>query len=228
MLCLKIHVLSYLDNWSVSYNSQYWVIYNFIERVVAKTMCGRFILQGSWAELHQMFNLIQPEDKARNVGPRYNIAPTQDILLVYSETGMPTLKEGRWWLVPHWAKEMPKYAMFNARSEEAEQKPAFRDAFKSSRCLIPADGYIEWTINEDDGKKDPHIIHLPGFEGFAFAGLWAYNAALDITSCTILTAAASTEISHLHHRMPIILKQNSFTTWLDDKISVQDAKALLL
>lgn len=191
-------------------------------------MCGRFTLQVTWADIHEMLNLIRPEDVGRNVPSRYNIAPTQAVLYVSERDGERRLNQGRWWLVPHWAKELTsKWPMFNARSEDAHKKPAFRDAYKWGRCLIPADGYYEWTKNDDDGKKDPHLIHLPDFQPFAFAGLSTYNEALDIHSCTILTAAAVPEIEHLHKRMPIILNQNTFANWLRIDTSVDDARALL-
>lgn len=191
-------------------------------------MCGRFTLMGAWAEIHAMYNLLRPQDIARNVPPRYNIAPTQNVLHVTEKDGDRQLVEGRWWLVPHWAKELTsKYPMFNARSEDAHDKPAFRDAYKKGRCLIPADAYFEWTKNEGDGKKDPHLIHLPEFEPFAFAGLSTYNSQLDICSCTILTASAVPEIAHLHKRMPIILPQKNFDNWLSIDTSVNDACALL-
>lgn len=191
-------------------------------------MCGRFTLQVTWADIHEMLELTRSEDVGRNVPPRYNIAPTQDILYVYQKDGERRLGEGRWWLVPHWAKELTsKWPMFNARSEDAHNKPAFRDAYKWGRCLIPADGYYEWTKNLDDGKKDPHLIHLPDFQPFAFAGLSAYNETLDIHSCTILTAAAVPEIRQLHDRMPIILDQNTFSNWLDPDTPRDDARAML-
>ncbi len=190
-------------------------------------MCGRFILKSGWAEIHDMYNLIRPEDIGRNVPSRYNIAPTQDVLFIANDNGERELKEGRWWLVPHWAKELPKYPMFNARSEDAYKKPSFRDSFKHKRCLIPADGFYEWTKAEDGGK-DPHCITLPDREPFAFAGLWAHNRTLDVTSCTILTANASAEIKHLHNRMPIILNQEVFDDWLDPDTNVETARQLLL
>ena len=177
-------------------------------------MCGRYTNHLSWTEIVELYDLTDP-GPAQNLPVRLNIAPTQDVPFVAEEQGVRTLKTGRWWLVPHWAKEMPKYAMFNARSEDAAQKPAFRDAFKRRRCLIPATGYYEWTKAEDGGK-DPHYIHLPGNEPFSFAGLWAHNEVLDIISCTILTAAAAPEIAHLHHRMPIILDRSAYVGWLDE------------
>lgn len=190
-------------------------------------MCGRFTLHTSWSELHEALSLTRPEDKARNVPARYNIAPTQDVLTVADVDGERRLFDARWWLVPFWAKEIPKWTLFNARSEDADKKPAFREAFKSKRCLIPADGYFEWTKNEDDGKKDPWYITLPDGAPFAFTGLWAHNTNLDITSCTILTAAADPAIAHLHHRMPIILDARHYDAWMDPETDAADAKALL-
>lgn len=188
-------------------------------------MCGRYSHYHTWAEIHHLYSLTIEADKFRNVPARYNIAPTQDVLFIASQDGQNHLREGRWWLVPFWAKELPKYPMFNARSEDAHQKPAFREAYKSKRCLIPASAYYEWT-KADDGGKDPHHIYLPENEPFAFAGLWATNDNLDVTSCTILTAAADEKIRHLHNRMPIILCEADYDTWLDPETSVDEARAL--
>ncbi|MEO0637882.1 MAG: SOS response-associated peptidase [Pseudomonadota bacterium] len=189
-------------------------------------MCGRYTMHLTWAEIVALYSGLAKTEAGRNVPARYNIAPTQDVFFVAHGEGGQTLKEGRWWLVPHWAKEKPKWAMFNARSEDAAKKPAFRDAFKSKRCLIPADGYYEWTKAEDGGK-DPHFIHSPDGQPFSFAGLWAYNSTLDVVSCTILTAAAAPEIEHLHDRMPIILPQDSYDAWIDSATDVEDAARLL-
>ena len=97
---------------------------------------------------------------------------------------------------------------------------------KSKRCLIPADGYYEWTKAEDGGK-DPHYIYLPDNAPFFFAGLWAYNSALDITSCTIMTAAAAPTIKHIHDRMPIILGPSACAEWIAPDRSVEDARNTL-
>lgn len=189
-------------------------------------MCGRFTLEYSWAEIHAAFDLIPLSAAGRNDPPRYNIAPTQDVGFVHQREGEMVVEDGRWWLVPFWAKEIPKYPLFNARSETAHEKSSFREAFKSKRCLIPASGYYEWTKSEDGGK-DPHFIHLPDREPFLFAGLWAHNSNLDITSCTILTAAAHPAIEHLHHRMPITLGQSHWRDWLSSDTSVDDAREML-
>lgn len=190
-------------------------------------MCGRFTRYHTWAEIWAMYRLSDTE-KGRNTDARYNIAPTQDVLFVTAgKDGEQQVREGRWWLVPAWAKEMPKYALFNARSEDAAEKPSFRDSFKSKRCLIPADGFYEWTKNAEDGGKDPWHIFLHQHRPFSFAGLWAYNAALDITSCTILTATAAEPMKDLHDRQPIILAPDAYDAWLDPATSIPDAKTLL-
>lgn len=190
-------------------------------------MCGRFTQVKPWRELARLYRLT---DKylTRNTSARYNIAPTQDVPFVHLDReGNQVVSDGRWWLVPHWAKELPsKYPMFNARSEDAEEKPAFRDAYKSRRCLIPADGWYEWTKGEDGGR-DPWFIHLPDQAPFSFAGLWAHNDKLDVTSCTILTAPAVAPIDKVHNRMPFVLAPDAYEGWLDPGTPVPDAKNLL-
>lgn len=191
-------------------------------------MCGRFTRYLPWSEVHRLYRLTLDYEKQKNTAPAYNIAPTQEVhFITAGENGAHKLREGRWWLVPHWAKEVPKYAMFNARSKDAPTKPSFRDAFKSKRCLIPAEGFYEWTKSTADGGKDPWHIHLPDHSPFSFAGLWAYNSALDITSCTILTAAAVEPIKQIHDRMPVILNPDHYDAWLDPATSAETAKDML-
>lgn len=127
--------------------------------------------------------------------------------------GTRELLTGRWWLVPFWAKELPKTAMFNA--------------FKTRRCLIPAD-YFEWTANPIDGKKDPWLLHLPEHRGFSFAGLWAHNDNLGVTSCTIITAPAVEHIEQIDGRMPVILDERAYEAWLSGDVQGDDAKRILL
>lgn len=192
-------------------------------------MCGRYTRYLPWSEIHRLYRLTAPAEIGRNDAPRYNIAPTEEVPFVTAgENGSHRLREGRWWLVPFWAKEVPKFQMFNAKSEEADSKPSFRDAFKSKRCLIPADGFYEWTISPADKKqRDPWYIFLPEHRPFSFAGLWAYNSTLDITSCTILTAAASEPMKQIHDRQPVILDQSAYEAWLDPATPVPEAKQLL-
>lgn len=196
-------------------------------------MCGRFTLHHTWAEVHAAMSIIPDAEAGRNTPARYNITPTQNVLFLASHNGSPAVNEGRWWLVPHWADDMPKWKLFNARSEEAHDKASFRDAYKTGRCLVLADGYYEWTKEIDpDGEeyKQPHYIYLPDNRPFAFAGLCAVNTRIDdepIISCTILTAAADPAIEHLHKRMPIILDAATHQDWIDAEMPVSDARELL-
>ncbi len=192
-------------------------------------MCGRFTNELSWADIHALYKLSDEMFPTRsNMQPRYNIAPTQDVDFVHlDKAGNMELNRGRWWLVPFFAKELPKAAMFNARIETIDTSGAFREGFKSRRCLIPADGYFEWTKGEDGGK-DPWLLQMPGGAPFSFAGIWAHNDNLGVTSCTIITAPAVPEIEHIHTRMPVILEEHAYERWLSGEDQGSHAKALLL
>ncbi|KKC39479.1 hypothetical protein WH87_04570 [Devosia epidermidihirudinis] len=194
-------------------------------------MCGRFTNEMTWSEIHALYKLsdnMYPTAPS-NMQPRFNIAPTQTVDFVHlDKAGNMELNRGRWWLVPFFAKEMPKAAMFNARIETVDTSGAFREGFKSRRCLIPADGYFEWTKNADDDGKDPWLLQMPGGAGFSFAGIWAHNDNLGVTSCTIITAPAAPELEHIHTRMPVILSPEAYGRWLSGEDQGSDAKALLL
>jgi putative SOS response-associated peptidase YedK len=194
-------------------------------------MCGRFTNELTWGEIHALYSLsdeLHPVPPS-NMPPRYNIAPRQDVDFVhFDKAGSLEFRRGRWWLVPWWARELPKGSMFNARIETADTTPGFRDAFRYNRCLIPADGYFEWTTNVEDGQKDPWLLQLPEGQGFSFAGLWAHNENLGVTSCTIITAPAVDHISHIHARMPVILETEHHHAWLDGSVQGTDAKRILV
>ena len=161
--------------------------------------------------------------------PRFNIAPTQTVDFVHHDKARNIeLNRGRWWLVPFFAKELPTATMFNARIETIDTSGAFREPFKKRRCLIPADGYFEWTTSPEDGKKDPWLLQLPDCRPFSFAGLWAHNDNLGVTSCTIITAPAVEHIAHIHGRMPVILEESAYDDWLSGDAQGNEAKALLL
>jgi putative SOS response-associated peptidase YedK len=123
----------------------------------------------------------------------------------------------RWGLIPSWAKDSSGAAgMINARSETASTKPAFRDALKSRRCLIPADAFYEWMRT---GKtKQPYCFEVGESELFAFAGLWDRwkgPSGKWVKSCSILTTTSNAVTSALHDRMPVILDPDSYDLWLD-------------
>ncbi|MBF0680834.1 MAG: SOS response-associated peptidase [Devosia sp.] len=190
-------------------------------------MCGRYTNEMTWAEIHALYSIH--DAPASNLQPRYNIAPTQTVdFVVNDKGGSRELIQGRWGLVPFFAKEIGKMTTINARIETVDTSGAFREAFKKKRCLIPADGYFEWTTSEVDGKKDPWLLQLPSGKGFSFAGLWASNDNLGITSCTIITAPAVEHIAHIHGRMPVILEEDAYEDWLSLEAQGDDAKALLL
>ncbi|WP_309084139.1 SOS response-associated peptidase [Chelativorans sp.] len=191
-------------------------------------MCGRFTRYLTWSEIHGLYRLTLDWEKQRNDEPNYNVCPTDEVPFVTAgENGAQKLHLGRWWLVPWWAKEMPKAAMFNARIETADSSGAFKDAWRTTRCLIPADGFYEWTKNPGDDGRDPWHIHLPDHQPFSFAGLWAYNKRLDVTSCTIITMAAAEPISQLHDRQPAILDPAAYDEWLDPSTPGETLKPLL-
>ena len=181
-------------------------------------MCGRFVLDSSPAELASEFELVEPLELA----PRFNIAPSQDIAVVREvegeEDGVRVRALGlcRWGLVPHWAKDPSiGHRMINARSESAAEKPAFRDALVSRRCLVPASGFYEWT--GEAGRRRPFYFHPVGRRLFGIAGLWERWQRGDgpaIESCTLLTTDANARVAPIHDRMPVILEPGAYADWL--------------
>jgi len=158
--------------------------------------------------------------------PRYNIAPTQEVLTIVRQGDRRAPKMMRWGLVPFWAKDVKiGYKMINARGEEIETKPAFRNAFKKRRCLVIADGFYEWR--KDGARKTPMYIQLKGHSPFAFAGLWEVWSPPDgeqVLSCAIVTCDPNELIATIHDRMPVILSEEAERIWLDPQ--VQDPMAL--
>ena len=189
-------------------------------------MCGRFTQRLSWAELHELMDLIGPP---RNLRPRYNVAPSQDVAVVRATDGGRSLSMLRWGLIPAWAKDPAiGYRLINARSETVAEKPSFRSAYRRRRCLIPADGFYEW---QRLGKiRQPWLFGLRDGAPFAFAGLWERwtvpeGAALTgslaelgagdpVETCTILTTAANETVAPVHGRMPVILPRDACDPWL--------------
>ncbi len=188
-------------------------------RVVAcygKYMCSRFTLNSDPEAIRATFGYVnQP-----NFPPRHNIAPTQPIAIVrVSSHGPRELALVRWGLVPSWVKDPDDFStIINARSETAAEKPSFRAAMCHRRCLIPADGFIEWTGPK--GSKRPFLIKREDEGLLAFAGLWEHWRGADgseIESAVILTTDANATVSPLHNRMPVIIDPEQFDVWLDCK-----------
>lgn len=173
-------------------------------------MCGRFILHVPWSELVALYRI---HDSGLNLRPRYNIAPTQDVLAVRLDAaGEREAVNLRWGLVPFWAKdEKIAYSTINARAETVASKPTFREAFKRRRCLIAADGYYEWKKFEPKVKQ-PYRITLMPERPFSFAGLWERweNVEKVIESCTIIVTEANDLTRDIHDRMPVILDPSDY------------------
>lgn len=176
-------------------------------------MCGRYALATTPEGVEQEFSMIRIEW----FPPRHNIAPTQPILVIRGEKGERRPVLMRWGLIPSWAKDIASLPLFfNARSETAATKPAFRGAFRHHRCLIPATGFYEWR-KEPDGKRTPFYVR-PKTDGvFAFAGLfdeWADANGNMLDSATILTTAANEDLVAIHDRMPVIVERKDYDRWL--------------
>lgn len=188
-------------------------------------MCGRFSIVTPLEELAERFNAEPPKI---DFEPRYNGAPSQDMLVITSETPKQ-MSLFHWGLVPSWAKD-PKIGnrMINARAETLSEKPSFRHAFKSNRCLVLADGFFEW---DKKGKvKTPYYIYLKGHKPFAFAGLcehWKDDKGKELNSFTIVTTNANKLVGKIHDRMPVILEEDKEKEWLNPDAKIEDIKMLL-
>jgi len=179
-------------------------------------MCGRFRLSRRKQLIEDYFDTA-PGDE--DWTPRYNIAPTQPVPVIRQnpKEAVRNLSLAHWGLVPNWAKDASGAArMINARAETAATKPAFRDALRFRRCLIPADGFYEWQ--RSGPSKQPYCFEVNEGEMFAFAGLWdrwteASSKALE--TCSILTTTPNALTSAVHDRMPVILNREAYDLWLD-------------
>lgn len=179
-------------------------------------MCARFTATREADEFAHYFGVPAEPDHV----PRYNIAPGQPVPVVRLAAGRREVVRMRWGLVPAWAATgTPQAAagLPNAKAETAREKPAFRDAARSRRCLVPADGFIEWEAAA--GAKHPHWFRLADGRMFALAGLWEPPARGDRRqgeTFTILTVPAGPDVAFLHDRMPAILFPEQFAPWLGD------------
>jgi putative SOS response-associated peptidase YedK len=188
-------------------------------------MCGRFVGFSTIDEIQKHFGVDQL--LTEQVHPSYNVAPTQQIVVITRDDERRVLEMMHWGLVPFWAKD-PSIGsrMINARSETVAEKPSFKAAFRKRRCLIVNDGFFEWTGPK--GNRQPVFIRPAGQTGpFAFAGLWEVwrsgkaPEAPPLKSCTILTMDASNSIREIHHRMPMMLKPEAYSAWLDPATDLQ-------
>ncbi len=181
-------------------------------------MCGRYTLTATPSAVARHFELASPPE----LSPRYNIAPSQPVPVVrLSREGERRLEPRIWGLVPHFAKDPAIGSrLINARCESVATRPAFRDAFRRRRCLVPADGFYEWQPLPGRTRRRPHHLHLPERALFAFAGLFerwrgGEEDGEPLDTCTLLTTEAGERVRALHDRMPVILDPSAYAAWLD-------------
>ena len=178
-------------------------------------MCGRFRLGKGREALKKHIRAEGDVDW----DPRYNVAPGQGVAAVRQDPVEPKREIVilRWGLIPFWAKDPNSgYKMINTRSETAVEKPAYREALRSRRCLIAADGFFEWK--KLGKEKQPYCFTLPDEGILAFAGVWDRWKSTDgksIESCSILTTAANELVQDVHDRMPVIVRPDEYDLWLD-------------
>ena len=194
-------------------------------------MCGRYLLHADPGLLERAFG-FEFSETARELGQRFNIAPTQRVPIVRNppsrkltilrragDSGERELVLARWGLVPAWAKDPAiGQKMINARAETIAEKPAFRSAFRARRCIVPASGFYEWH-RRGGGPKQPYLIRRRDGEPLGLAGLWEawvdHSTGEEVTTCTIVTCAPNELIAELHNRMPVILDPKDYDAWLD-------------
>jgi len=188
-------------------------------------MCGRFTLTANIQTVTQTFNATAPA--SLQTGPRYNVAPTQDVVAVINDNGRQ-LEMLRWGLIPSWAKEESVGSrMINARAETLAEKSSFKRLLHNRRCLIVADGFYEWAQQPGTKSKTPMYITMKDHKPFAFAGLWDSWRTPEgqaLRTCTIITTEPNELMASIHNRMPALLTLDALTAWLDP--AVQDEQEL--
>lgn len=179
--------------------------------------------QADPAEIGRMFGaqVREPELQAE-LGPRFNVAPTQPVRVVVQRAQDRFVEVHRWGLVPSYASSPAAGArLINARAETVATSPAFRGSFARRRCLVPADGFYEWR--REGRRRLPFLLYPAHDRPLAFAGLWA--AWLDpqngdwLISCAVVTTRANDLVATLHDRMPVILDEAAAPVWLDPEVS---------
>ena len=196
-------------------------------------MCGRFTQMFTWAEVHAFSQPLTNSPPADNLQPRYNVAPTQDVLVVrLNAEGRRESVRLKWGLVPAWAKDTSGAARcINARAETVDTLASFRDAFKKRRCLVLASGFYEWR-KVTPKEKQPHYITAKDGKPMAFAGVWERWTPKDggapIETVAIITTESNSLLRVLHDRMPVVLDEQDHPKWLGEVAATADElKAML-
>ena len=180
-------------------------------------MCGRYAATLPPEMMVELFHLLNRIDYP----PRYNIAPTQPIPVIWEQQARRTVQLVRWGFVPSWVKDPRDFPLLiNARAESLVEKPSFRTAVRNARCVIPASGYYEW-MKGADGRKRPYYITLADDAPMAFAGLystWSGPEGEEIDTAAIVTVEPNLEIASIYDRMPAILRDpEAVDAWLNTR-----------
>ncbi len=197
-------------------------------------MCGRYVIISTPEAIRALFGYGEQP----NFPPRYNVAPTQPIPVVRLAEGKRSFALTRWGLIPSWVKDPKTFPLLiNARGESVLEKPAFRNAMRYRRCLIPTDGFYEWQAGEAAApRKRPYFVRARrNAEGeaapLAFAGLyetWTGPNGEELDTAAIITTAANRTLARLHDRMPVFVAPEHFADWLDcSNVEAKDAAALI-
>lgn len=182
-------------------------------------MCGRFSQQRPASELAEIF---AAEPLVEEPGPRFNVAPTDEALVVVQRDERRAITAYRWGLIPHWADSAKVGSrMFNARAETLTASPAFRDSLRRKRCVVPVEAFYEWR--REGTVRQPYTIASAGGLPLALAGLWDgwRDPATDTVrrTFTIVTTTPNETMEPIHNRMPAILADDEWATWLDPRLT---------
>ena len=189
-------------------------------------MCGRFVLETPLKATAEIFTAQIAESLV--AVPNFNICPSENISVLVSNSGKRKFGQMRWGFVPHWYKSVADGPLlFNARAETLAEKPAFRDACRKRRCLIPADGFYEWK-KIVGSKSKPFYVRRSDRQQMIFAGIWQFSDDREdrIPTCTIITVPASEQISGIHNRMPLLIDPSDWAGWLCEGHCVKAAKLM--
>ena len=213
-------------------------------------MCGRYAASRGPEDLAGIFE-VEKWEPEESLEPDYNVAPTKEVYAVLDrpvkdaadKRPVRQLRRLKWGLVPSWAKDTSiGNRLINARMETVAEKPAFKKAFATRRCILPADGYYEWYTAEEklNGKpvKQPYFIHPPDGSILSMAGLyeiWRDKSVEDpesddawLWTCTVLTTSATDDLGRIHDRMPLLVERERYDAWLDPLSSDTDDLLKLL
>ena len=182
-------------------------------------MCGRYTFFNNIDSVKSSFDIDVIDSSIVDHQPSYNISPTQYAPIIFQDNTNRVLRNMRWGLVPSWSKD-DRFAskLINARSETIHEKPSFKNLISTNRCIVLANGYYEWVYT--DNKKQPYFIYSTENRLISMAGLWTEWES--VATFTIITKKSDQSISHLHHRMPLIIPYENVDSYLDNRNLLKD------